>query len=87
MTITHDALNVTVQGPRILDRDPLVPVCPTSNIGPPGPSPDPGSQDIRHETSGLSLGPLLVTSGGHHRRPVQFFFTWGPHAPTGTGIW
>ena len=53
MTITHDALDLTVQ-----------------------PSPQPCPLDIRHGTPWTSdMGPpspaLLVTSSGHHWRPVQ----------------
>ena len=68
VTITHGALNLTPQ-------DPLPPPHPTPTWeltaqGLPGSSP--GLALSRHGTS-LYMDPLLVTSGGHHWRPVQTY--------------
>ena len=53
----------------------------TSDMGPPYPAPD-----IRHGTPVSALAPPLVTSDGHHWRPVQTCSLKDP-LPTPTGTW
>ena len=76
MTITHDALDPTLQPPppQTLDLGPLT-SHPTPGHQRPG-TPQPWSLlDIRPSTS------LLVTSGGHFWRTCSNLFIWG--SPSG----
>ena len=79
VTITHDALDVTVKGP-------LMPLAPAPHPSPqdiahhitgtphiPSYSPSLPLLEVRPHRTGTSL--LLVTSGGHDWIPVQ---TWSP---------
>ena len=64
VTITHNALDLTVQPPASSPPPPR-----TSELGPPSLPPPP-----RHQTwNQPSHGPLLVASGGHHWRPAQTY--------------
>ena len=77
MTTIHDALDLTVQG----SYPSLCPSPLESDLGPPGPAAPWTSDlgplclppsDIRSKTPWHQPCPLLVTSGGLSRTPVQF---------------
>ena len=71
VTITHGALDFTVQGCHL---DPLSLPIPHSQSWPP---------DIRH----MALVPMVVTSGGHYWRPDQTRSIWDPLLPDSNIFW
>ena len=89
--INHDALDTLYEVPSPSPSTGPTPLPPTWNLGPPHPWPQPPYLNMGETLDHPNLPwhgilvplapvtPLLVTSGGHHWRPVQTFSPEDPH--------